>query len=661
MSRLTIKVTESSMVLTVFFLVVVLFPVFGAETPEEEKAGPSLGGYQFSGSVSVGYRIVDIDKGRNAFYREVVNLNEGGRLLDFTLRGERSTEEPKLIDRFMIDAVNIGDPYPRIRLRIAKDKAYDFNVNLRESSYFVDRTDDAFSDNQNFDIRRRFGDVTLALFPSDALKVSLFYHRVERDGDSTVPRTIEDNVFVLDQPIDETANEVGAAVDLFTRYVDVRLEQSYRKFDGDNVVRLPRAGLSGLRPEFPFSTMQLNAFREEQDQEVETYVTRLQLRSALTRRWELTGGYVFAHANGSSTLQTTESGVGRLTPSGPTESFTTLRNGQGDIESNIHIVEVGSSYALLSTLLFHLDYRFHLVDQDGQGLLQQQRTGSISGTFTSTDSGTQDINIDAHTLSAFFEYLPFPTLTLRAGYRYQLRAVEVEQVDNGLPVPDDPFAAAPQLDRTTHGHGAIFSADWRYKELIQASVKYDGSYFDDPYTRIGPTRDNRIRARVRIAPVKWFAISEIFTVDDIANSDTETSTLRKAWTTAVFLQPFERLTLDGSLTYEDLNHRSDTFIPIDGIRTPTQFTNDSEALSYTINSKLDILKNLQARGFVSWTKVTGEGSSTYVFPGGELSYLWEKTGLRLTTRYERPYVMEVGTPEDEFFAHLITLILSKDF
>jgi hypothetical protein len=628
----------------------------------EDKPPLSVGGYRLSGSASVGYRFVEIDHGSEDLYREVVNLEDGLRLFDFTLRGDRTDEATKLLDRFHLEATDIGDPYPRMNLHLAKDAVYKFDVTLRSSDYFVRRTEDAFSDNHRFDLERRFGDISLTLFPADNLQVHLFYRRLEREGTGTEPRLIDNNVFVLSAAPDENTNEVGVAADFSTRSFSIRLEQSYRHFDGDGLVSLPSPGLGGLRTDAPFTGMRLDAFREERDQTVETWTTRLQLRATLTPQWEVTQGYVFAHVTGTAQLRATEGGVGRAGTSGPNENFTAMLTGSGDTRSNVHVVEVGTSYAVLPSLIGHLDYRFHLVDQDGEGLLETQRSGFLTGLTLVRDTGSQAITTRAHTLTPSAEWLPLPTLTLRLGYRFQLRDVSVDQVTNGVPVVDDPFGAAPRLDRTMHSQGVIFDAAWRYRTLLQVSAKFVGDYFDNPYTRISPTSDSRTRVQVRVTPLKWLAVSETFAITDLDNPDTSTSTQSTSWTTGIFLQPIEQLTLDGTLTFSDLDHKSQTFIPINAVRTPVEFTNDSEAVSYTVSGTLtELIPNTGLKAYATWTRVYGEGKSSYFFAGGEAWYRWKKPDLRFTLRYERPYVIEREPPQDEFFAHLVTLMVTKDF
>ena len=333
--------------------------LWGGEARGEDKEPLSMGGYRLSGSTSVGYRLVEIDSGSKDFYREVVNLNEGVRLFNFTLHGDRLSPESKLVDHFSLDATDIGDPYPKIQLHVAKDEVYKFDMNLRASKYFVKRPEDAFSDNHSFDVERRFGDIHLTLLPTRTLQLHLFFRRQERDGTDTVPRMIENNVFVLRGAPDETTNEIGAAADLSTRFLSVHLEQSYRRFNDDGLVSLPTPGLQGLRTDPPFATMRLDTFQEGRDQRVETWVTRLRLRATLMSQWEVVQGYVFAHVTGTSQLRTTESGVGRAGTSGPNEDFTAVLAGSGETHSDVHVVERGPR-AFLPSLLGHLDYRFHL-------------------------------------------------------------------------------------------------------------------------------------------------------------------------------------------------------------------------------------------------------------------------------------------------------------
>ena len=118
--------------------------------------------------------------------------------------------------------------------------------------------------------------------------------------------------------------------------------------------------------------------------------------------------------------------------------------------------------------------------------------------------------------------------------------------------------------------------------LLQTSVQFVGDYFDNPYTRISPTSDNRARVQVRLTPLKWLSVSETFAITDLDNPDTRTSTQSKSLTTGLFLQPIEKLTLDGTLTFSDLDHQSQYGDPDQRCAHPHDIHNDSEAVSYSV-------------------------------------------------------------------------------
>ena len=213
--------------------------------------------------------------------------------------------------------------------------------------------------------------------------------------------------------------------------------------------------------------------------------------------------------------------------------------------------------------------------------------GFLTGLTFVRDTGSQVIKTRAHTLTASAEWLPLPTLTLRLGYRYQLRDVTVDQIANGVPVVDGPLAAAPQPDRTTHGQGVIFDAAWRYRDLLQTSVKFVGDYFDNPYTRISPTSDNRARVQVRLTPLKWLAVSETFAITDLDNPDTQhvyaEQVLDHRALSAAHRAAHSRRQPD---VFRPGPSESDVY-PYQCRAHPDEFTNDSEAVSYTCRGDPD--------------------------------------------------------------------------
>ena len=186
-----------------------------------------------------------------------------------------------------------------------------------------------------------------------------------------MPRLIENNVFVLRGAPDETTNEVGAAADLSTRFLSVHLEQSYRHFNDDGLVSLPSPGLPGLRTDTSLcddASRYVPGGARSDGRNLGDPPAAPGDPDCHSGKWSRGTSLPTRPVRHSSA--TTEGGVGRAGTSGPNEDFTAVLAGRGDTHSDVHVVEVGTSYAFLPSLIGHLDYRFHLVDEDGDGLLE---------------------------------------------------------------------------------------------------------------------------------------------------------------------------------------------------------------------------------------------------------------------------------------------------
>src|SRR5262245_30923245 len=101
MPRCALRCIQRSACSTLIVLLALLsLGLWATEAGGEDKPPLSLGGYRLSGSASVGYRLLEIDSGRKELYSEVVNLDAGVRLFNFTLRGDRLAPESQVVDHF---------------------------------------------------------------------------------------------------------------------------------------------------------------------------------------------------------------------------------------------------------------------------------------------------------------------------------------------------------------------------------------------------------------------------------------------------------------------------------------------------------------------------------------------------------------------------------
>lgn len=590
-----------------------LFHLFSFNAQAQEEGGLKMGEFQGGGSIEVGYRFADIDGSRNR-YKEVVNLMDGLRLFDLSLNGTRPGENKGWVDYFSFRANDLGDPYPRGRLEIKKNKTYDLVASYSEAKYFYNRQDDFFlTDNHDFDSTLRRGTLALTLFPKEDVRLNLGYRYTGRDGDAGVPRL--NFPVALDQDLQESVNEyfVSAAFPLGNWNFDVK--QSYWNYRNENRISDP-------------------LYYEKLDGTVDTYVTTLRAHTEMGERWDLDAGYVFAHSQGDSDL-TTSPEIGAL-------------SGRGDFDLNTHIFELGLSYLLRKSLILHFDYQFHSLNQDGEA-----NTDPLAPAAPNADA---DFSSLVNTGSFQLEYLPRNNLTLRAGYRLQWRDVEGEDWVSGT------FSGGKDPDHTTTlTHGWIGSADWKPYKFLTFYGEYQGAHFDNPYTWISPETQSIAKVRVRYdTPIQKLSLKGAFSWKYGRNPDHEYRVDAKDYTFTASYQPkfAPKLSLDASVTYEDIDDKVDYYNLAPGSVSALRF--DSDALIYTAGITYEgIYRGLGAKVYGSYAKSYNENSERYA--DGVFSFWYKNKWLTPIVTFERTYLVDKVNRDDGFDANLVTFSLRKEF
>jgi hypothetical protein len=585
-----------------------LFPIYDAQS---QDSGLTLGSFQWGGSIELGYRLTDID-GRER-YKEVVNLMEGLRLFDLSLWGRNLDENKGMVDYFSLSARDIGDPFPSARLEIKKNKTYDLVATYKEYKYFFDREDNTFfTDNHNFSQTTRRGTLTLSVFPRDDVRLNVGYSYAGRNGDTGVPRLTFP--FAMDQDLKERIHEVFASVDFPIGNWDFHVKQDYWNYKNRDEVGGPQF--------------------EKHDDQINTYVSTIKAHTKYGERWDLDTGYIYAHSEGDAHLTTIpEIGV---------------NSGKGSFNYNTHIFELGLSYLLTSKLIAHIDYRFHMIDQDGHA-----NTDPLLASPASTPTKFDE---SAHTGTIQLEYLPRENLTLRAGYRFQYRKVEgndfvINQFDGGKhPTDTDSFTS-----------GWIASADWKPFKFLTFYGEYQGANFENPYTWISPESENIARFKVKYdTPVENLSLKGTFQWKRKRNPDQNFTVDTQDYAiTATYQPPFiPGLSLDGSFTYEKLLDKKDIFNVI-----PFSFDTfyfDSSAQIYTGGISYEgIYKGLGARLYGSYAKTMGENPQRYA--DAVLSFWYKNKWVTPIISLERTYLSDHVRHNDSFDANLFTFSLRKDF
>jgi len=173
-----------------------LLPCLGAA--QEAREGINSGNYNVKQAFEFGYRFTDFT-GSQAVFGSFVNFNDGPRLLEHTLEMRSLNHQGWLFDNFYLTSMGYGgDPNNFSRLRMYKNKWYNFNANFRldrnrwdynllanplnptTSSPFVPVTDSP----HRFDTVRRMGDYNLTLFPQSRVRLRMGYARSIHEGPS---------------------------------------------------------------------------------------------------------------------------------------------------------------------------------------------------------------------------------------------------------------------------------------------------------------------------------------------------------------------------------------------------------------------------------------------------------------------------------------------
>ena len=165
-----------------------------AQTPTPSPEGVDSGNYNYQGTFELGYRFVSSD-GSRAVYNTFVNEQEGPRLLNQTLSMRSLDHQGILFDNLFLSSFGWGgDPENASRLRVSKDKWYNFNLSFRRDRNFWDynllanplNPPNAFVQvnftPHQFQTVRRMYDYNLTLLPQSKVRFRLGYTRNNMEG-----------------------------------------------------------------------------------------------------------------------------------------------------------------------------------------------------------------------------------------------------------------------------------------------------------------------------------------------------------------------------------------------------------------------------------------------------------------------------------------------
>jgi len=213
-------------------------PASRAQDNSEEVKGVDSGNYNVEQTVELGYRGSWINGNQNT-YDTFVDLASGPRLLDYTLNMRSLNHQGLLFDNLNFSNFGYGgDPNDVSRLRIEKNKWYEFSLVFRRDKYFWDYnllanplnpvpiapagapstfaiTNPSFASTNSphsLDLVHRMQDYDLTLLPQSRVRFRLGYSRHVEEGPSltTEDATVE---IPMAQNFEETTDAYRMGVD----------------------------------------------------------------------------------------------------------------------------------------------------------------------------------------------------------------------------------------------------------------------------------------------------------------------------------------------------------------------------------------------------------------------------------------------------------------
>jgi hypothetical protein len=286
--------------------------------------------------LEVGYRWLDL-KGSNGMYRTQINERDGLLIRNFTLGTSDFEGHTTLVDRFRIDASDLGSgPAESLRLEASRSGAYRLRLGYRATDAFSELP--AFANPQlgqgvvpgqhTYDRNRRMIDMDLELLPDHPIAPFVGYTWNDNRGPGQTTYHVGQDEFRLQQDLQERDREIRAGASFHFASIYGQVTQGWRTFRSTESLTLASgAGAGNSTGTVLGQPVTAGNLSRTDTTHVKTPFTNVFVTGQWLKRVRLTGNYVrfAADSNGSEN----ESAAGSFTSfalgrffSGLTESAT---------------------------------------------------------------------------------------------------------------------------------------------------------------------------------------------------------------------------------------------------------------------------------------------------------------------------------------------------
>lgn len=665
-------------------LLLFLMPTALSAQGQEQPPPLALGGFETQGSVTVGYRYTDIG-GREQKFLELFNLQEGPRVMDFSLLGRAQQGANPFADSYSLTMSGLGgDPFPGGQLTLRKHQVYDLRINYRQSYYYWDRNDDVImpfspaagpmanlTSWHDWATVRRFGSANLTVHASNSLRFLFEYNRSSRDGVNFTTRELEyfgapgywgsymrSNVYYVEAPINDIANRMTGGMSYTIKDWSFHYRLGYQTSE---------QYLSWQNVESPQRSLAIDQDRTANElltsaswsefRRLKTPVSEFSYTGRPTKRLDLRGSYIFYRYRGPASMDAAFIGDVR-TSSNPEifEPYAVSYGSRAHLTEPNHVIDEGFSLKLTDWWNLHADYRHSRFNVDS--MVEFHSADSP----TSTHEGEEELEwkYRTHLLDVNMEFIPTRSLIVRPGIRYLKRNVEV--LEDGV--------IDGHRTREMKSVWPTLSAYFQPSKKFSVRGDFQSNTTSRPYTRISAHTDVGGRFVFRLRPTEKISVEDNLVIRNrkFDEADFHNNFRSNALTISYSLN--DQFSVFGGFSYDSFfADASVTFIR--GVEPRDVLWRDQ-----TVNRVWQA--GLSARpvrnfgfslsgNFVRSTgaaEISGEppyfGPLTWPYATGSIYYDFPVLG-RLAIDLQRTYYLEEIVRGNDFQASLLTVRWTKDF
>ncbi len=644
-----------------------------------------LGGFENTGSVSLGYRFTSVS-GYRPEYQQLFGLNSGPRVLDFSLFGHLSAEKKSFADDYSIVASGIGgEPWSTVQINVRKKKLYDLRVNLRQSHYYWNQNDGilpngaaGLTSNHDWATVRRIGSANLLIHATNNLRFSLEYSHNDRHGVNDTTRTMDyfgappqftsyalDNPYYLVGLIDQTSNRAAIGVDYtlraFSFHYNIGMERLVDSFDGVN----PYPNQVSNNPTDPLSPLEpLKSATWADYRKLTTPVSEFSYSGKIFSRLKTRGSYIFHTYTGPATLAMGAAGSqGFFSPS-TIAPYSISETSASSLTETSHVADQGLTLDVAGWLSMEANYRYSRFEVNSNASFSSVQSGvttTLADGLVRTGTSVNQWLIGTSVFDYDLILNPAPSLMVRAGVRYLKNDIEFSgdgKID-------------PLVTRRIKTVWPTLSMNFKPSQAFSIRAEVDELSNGSSYTQLTPHTNVGSRVTARYRPIEKLWIEDIATTRDSKLTIVDFhSRVRSNSTTATY-DLNERFSTFVGFSYDSFWAKSTiSFLPGLSLYKDVTLTDQSVDRLWQAGFRAVPVKNVTVSFAGNYVRVNGQGivlgstplygPMTFPYASGSLTYDAKKAG-KLTVQLQRTYYIEQIVPGNNFGAKILLISWTRSF